>query len=204
MYNFMLATPCTGRQWNVVMALDSLRIMHARTDDVTRHSAGAQPMNLQWDEIIHVYFPVTIAVSAQIAFLLLPINLRTWRTDLLNAWTYSGIQVFVAGLLFIVIPRVFEVFHLADSTTFIVLMSVFVASWWKIVKSIPLEATYPVTPEFIEQPVVSFDSFYNAERLRQLSELSGESAYTLQRQRALREMLVRRRVESGARDAEEA
>ena len=161
-------------------------------------------MNLQWDQIIHVYFPVTVAVSAQIAFLLLPINLRTWRSDLLNAWTYSGIQVFVAGLLFIVIPRVFGVFYLSDSATFIVLMSVFVASWWKIVISIPLEATYPVTPEFMDQPAVSFDSFYNAERLRQLGELSGDTAYTLQRQRALREMLVRRRVESSARDTDDA
>ncbi|MFZ9519931.1 MAG: hypothetical protein ACO3A4_05580 [Silvanigrellaceae bacterium] len=161
-------------------------------------------MKLEWDQIIHVYFPVTVAVSAQLAFLLLPINLRTWRSDLLNAWTYSGIQVFVAGLLFIVIPRVFAVFHLSDSATLIVLMSVFVASWWRIVKSIPLEATHPVTPEFLEQPVVSFDSFYNAERLRQLGELSGDSSYTMQRQRALREMLVRRRVDSGTRETEEA
>jgi hypothetical protein len=160
-------------------------------------------MNIEWDQIIHVYFPVTVAVSAQVAFLLLPINLQTWRSDLLNAWTYSGIQMFAAGLLFTVIPRVFGVFHLSDSASMIVITSVFIASWWRIVKSIPLEATFPVTPEPVEVPVVSFDSFYNPERLRQLGELSGDDSYTAQRQRALREMLARRRVDRTSGESEE-
>ncbi|MEN9811203.1 MAG: hypothetical protein RLZZ488_2770 [Pseudomonadota bacterium] len=162
-----------------------------------------QPMKFEWDQIIHIYLPVTISVSAQLAFLLLPINLRTWRTDLLNAWTYSGIQVFVAGLLFIIIPGVFGIFQLSYSAMLTTLIAVFVASWWKVVRNIPLEATFPVTPEFVEQPVVSFDSFYNPERLRQLSELSGEGSYTLQRQKALREMLVRRRVDSSGPDSDD-
>jgi len=160
-------------------------------------------MKVEWDQLIHVYFPVTVAISAQVAFLVLPINLRTWRTDLLNAWTYSGIQLFVAGLLFILVPRLFGVFHLSDSATLIVLLSVFVASWWKIVRSIPLEATFPVTPEYNESPVVAFDSFYNPERLRQLGELSGDDSYTRQRQKALREMLVRRRVDRAGEDSED-
>jgi hypothetical protein len=150
-----------------------------------------------------VYFPVTVAIFAQVAFLLLPINLRTWRTDLLNAWTYSGIQMFVAGMLFAVIPRIFSVFYLSDAASIVVISGVFLASWWRIVRSIPLEATFPVTPEPVEIPVVSFDSFYNPERLRQLGELSGDDSYTIQRQRALREMLARRRVDSGSGDSEE-
>lgn len=160
-------------------------------------------MRLEWDQIIHVYFPVTVAIFAQVAFLLLPINLRTWRTDLLNAWTYSGIQMFVAGMLFAVIPRIFSVFYLSDAASIVVISGVFLASWWRIVRSIPLEATFPVTPEPVEIPVVSFDSFYNPERLRQLGELSGDDSYTIQRQRALREMLARRRVDSGSGDSEE-
>ncbi|NBX17816.1 MAG: hypothetical protein EBR09_10665 [Proteobacteria bacterium] len=160
-------------------------------------------MKLEWDQIIHVYFPVTVAIFAQVAFLLLPINLRTWRTDLLNAWTYSGIQMFVAGMLFAVIPRIFSVFYLSDAASIVVISSVFLASWWRIVRSIPLEATFPVTPEPVEMPVVSFDSFYNPERLRQLGELSGDDSYTIQRQRALREMLARRRVDRGSGDSEE-
>lgn len=160
-------------------------------------------MRLEWDQIVHVYFPVTVAIIAQVAFLLLPINLRTWRTDLLNAWTYSGIQMFVAGMLFAVIPRIFGVFYLSDAASIVVISGVFLASWWRIVRSIPLEATFPVTPEPVEIPVVSFDSFYNPERLRQLGELSGDDSYTIQRQRALREMLARRRVDSGSGDSEE-
>lgn len=160
-------------------------------------------MKLEWDQIIHVYFPVTVAVSAQLAFLVLPIDLRTWRKDLLNAWTYTGIQAFVAGLLFIVVPRLFGVFHLSDSATFMVITAVFLASWWRVVKSVPLEATFPVTSDHVDSPVVSFDSFYNAERLRQLGELSGEDSYTLERQKALREMLVRRRVDRTASETEE-
>lgn len=160
-------------------------------------------MKFEWDQIIHIYLPVTISVSAQVAFLLLPINLRTWRTDLLNAWTYSGIQVLVAGLLFIIIPNVFGIFQLSFSAMLTTLITVFVASWWKVVRNIPLEATFPVTPEYMEQPVVSFESFYNPERLRQLSELSGDGSYALQRQKALREMLVRRRVDSSGSDSED-
>jgi hypothetical protein len=203
MYKFIIGTPCSA-------ASDERRngelfrgLSFVRADDVTGHNAGVQPMSLEWDQIIHVYFPVTVAVSAQIAFLLLPINLRTWRTDLLNAWTYSGIQIFVAGLLFSVIPRFFGVFHLSDAASYIVVAGVFIASWWRIVKSIPLEATFPVTAQSVETPVVSFDSFYNPERLRQLGELSGDDAYTIQRQRALREMLARRRVDRNSEESEE-
>lgn len=176
----------------------------ARADDVTGHKAGVQPMKLEWDQIIHVYFPVSISISAQLAFLILPINLRTWRSDLLNAWTYSGIQVFVAGFLFIIIPKVFGIFKLSDSAALITLLVVFIGSWWRVVRSIPLEATFQVTPEYVEQPVVSFDSFYNADRLRQLGELSGDDSYTLERRKALKEMLVRRRVDRAGDDSEDA
>lgn len=162
-----------------------------------------QPMKVDWNQVIHVYLPVAISVAAQMAFLVLPVNFRTWRKDLLNAWTYSGIQVFVASLLFIVIPKAFGIFELSFSATVSTLVMVFVASWWKVVRNIPLEATFPMTPEHVEQAAVSFDSFYNAERLRRLGELSGDDSYSLQRQKALREMLVRRRVGSAAPNSED-
>lgn len=161
-------------------------------------------MNSFWIQIVHVYFPVTIAVSAQLVFLMLPVNLRTWRRDALNAWTYSGIQTFVAGLLFVVVPRVFELFEISDVTTFVAIFLVFIASWWKVIRTIPLEATFTVTPEFEEQPVVNFDTFYTADRLRVLGELPADDASAVLRHKALREMLVRKRVDQNLGDLDDA
>ncbi|NBO36994.1 hypothetical protein EBU99_00220 [bacterium] len=160
-------------------------------------------MKLVWVDIVYNYLPVTAAISAQFVFLMLPVNLRTWRRDSLNAWTYAGIQLFVAGLLFIVIPVAFGLFKLSSSAILVALLFVFLGSWWRIVKSIPLEATFPVTPDLIEQPTVSFDSFYNADRLRQLGELPTDDPSALQRHRALRELLVRRRVDRNMGDSDD-
>lgn len=81
------------------------------------------------------------------------------------------------------------------------ILAVFVASWWKVIRTIPLEATFNVNSEPSDSPAVSFDSFYNAERLRQLGELAVDNPAAALRHRALREMLVRRRVDQNLGDA---
>lgn len=161
-------------------------------------------MDSLWIEIIHVYFPVTVAVSAQLVFLLLPVNLRTWQSDRLNACTYSGIQTFAAGLLFIVVPRVFDLFELPESATFTSIFIVFLLSWWKIVRTIPLEATVPIVPAFKDEVEVNFETFYSADRIRQLGELRADDSWAIMRHKALREMLVRRRVDQNIGDSEDA
>jgi hypothetical protein len=160
-------------------------------------------MRVEWDQVIHVYFPVTVALCAQLAFLILPVNLRSWRRDVLNAWTYVGIQVFAAGFLFCVMPRVFGVFYLQDLPTFLILACVFIASWWRVLLSIPLESTVPVTTSIPDPPELSFESFYHPDRMRLLGDLAGDAPHTMERRKAVREMLMRRRVERGLTPSEE-
>jgi uncharacterized membrane-anchored protein len=160
-------------------------------------------MEAFWIQVIHLYFPVTVAILAQLVFILLPVNLRTWRTDVLNAWTYCCIQTFMAGILFVVVPKVFGIFKLSDSAAFVAILAAFVASWWKVIRTIPLESTYTVNSEFVEQPAVQFDYFYNADRLRQLGEFAADDSGSMARHRALREMLVRRRVDRNIGDSDE-
>jgi len=171
------------------------RPRRSQADDVTGQRAGVQPMEAFWIQVIHLYFPVTVAVIAQLVFILLPVNLRTWRRDVLNAWTYCCIQTFVAGILFVVVPKVFGIFKLSDSAAFVAILAAFIASWWKVIRTIPLEATFTVNSEFEEQPAVTFDYFYSADRLRQLGEFAANDSGAVARRHALREMLVRRRVD---------
>ncbi|MEN9528490.1 MAG: hypothetical protein RI932_363 [Pseudomonadota bacterium] len=160
-------------------------------------------MEAFWIQVIHLYFPVTVAIVAQLVFIFLPVNLRTWRTDVLNAWTYCCIQTFVAGILFLVVPKVFGIFKLSDSAAFVAILAAFVVSWWKVIRTIPLEATFTVNSEFEEQPAVTFDYFYSADRLRQLGEFAADDSTAVARHRALREMLVRRRVDRNIGDSDE-
>ncbi len=196
-----MGTPCSVASMLGRSGESVLRQGCSWADDVTGHSAGVQPMEAFWVQIIHFYFPITVAIVAQLVFLILPVNLRTWRTDVLNSWTYCGIQTFMAGVLFLVVPRVFELFKLSDGASFMAILAVFVASWWKVIRTIPLEATFTVNSEPSDSPVVSFDSFYNAERLRQLGELAVDDPAAALRHRALREMLVRRRVDQNLGDS---
>jgi|GEM_PF-653026 len=193
-----MGTPCSVASMLGRSGESVLRQRCSWADDVTGHSAGVQPMEAFWVQIIHLYFPVTVAIVAQLVFLILPVNLRTWRTDVLNSWTYCGIQTFMAGVLFLAVPRFFELFKLPDGASFMAILAVFVASWWKVIRTIPFEATFTVNCEPSDSPLVSFDSFYNAERLRQLGELAVDDPTAVVRHHALREMLVRRRVDQNS------
>lgn len=155
-------------------------------------------MEAFWVQIIHLYFPVTVAIVAQLVFLVLPVNFKTWRTDVISSWTYCGIQTFMAGVLFLAVPRFFELFKLPDGASLTAILAVFVASWWKVIRTIPLEATFTVNCEPSDSNLVSFDSIHSSERLKQLGELALDDPSAALRHRALREMLVRRRVDQNS------
>jgi hypothetical protein len=160
------------------------------------NSSGVQPMSsADVNDFIHNYLPVTIASAAQLIFLLLPISLKSWKSDFLNAWTYVGFQTFMGALLFVAVPELFELRLLSMTTTHAVLLLIFLASWWKVAQTIPLEGSLVVLDKQHEQPQVSFDSFFKADRIRQLSDLRFDEPSEKIRHQELREMLLRRRVE---------
>lgn len=160
-------------------------------------------MDTNWVELILLYFPLSVAILAQSVFLLLPINLRTWRKDSLNAATYSGIQTLVGALLFAVVPREFEIFSLSPTGTFISVLIVFLASWWKVVLTIPLEAKSHVNAEYKPMPELDFEGFYTADRLRALGGVDVDDPLKENRLRSVREMLVRRRVDKNLEESED-
>ncbi|MEY2986533.1 MAG: hypothetical protein RJB13_54 [Pseudomonadota bacterium] len=160
-------------------------------------------MDTNWVELIHLYFPLSVAILAQLVFLLLPINLQTWRKDSLSATTYTAIQTLVAAVLFAVVPREFELFSISPSGTFISVLIVFIASWWKVILTIPLEAKLHVNAEYQPLPNLDFEGFYTADRLRALGGVDSSDPQKEHRLRSVREMLVRRRVDKNLDETED-
>ncbi len=160
-------------------------------------------MGPNWVQLIHLYFPLSVAILAQAVFLLLPVNLRTWRKDALSAGTYIGIQTLAAALLFAVVPREFEIFSISPSGTFISVLLVFVASWWKVILTIPLEAKAHVTADSKPMPDLDFEGFYTPDRLRALGGVDAHDPLRDNRVRSVREMLVRRRVDKNLDESED-
>lgn len=154
-------------------------------------------------QFVHLYFPLSVSIFAQLVFLILPIDLRTWRKDALNAASYSGIQALIASLLFVVLPREFELFKLSPSGTFISILLVFIASWWKVILTIPLEAKSHVNAEYVPLPEMDFEGFFTTDRLRALGSVASDDPRRQARQRSVREMLVRRRVDINLDESED-
>jgi hypothetical protein len=126
----------------------------------------------QLDSIIGLYLPLSIGVIAQVVFLLLPVQLKNWRDDALNALTYISVQLFVACCLFVVFPRAAELFHLNDLQSFFVVCIVLVVSWFRVIQLIPLEGT-SATVQVLPPPAqVGFTEFYDKVRLLSLASLS--------------------------------
>lgn len=147
------------------------------------------------NDFIHNYLPVTIASFAQLVFFVFPLNVKSWKSDILNAWTYAGFQTFMGAMLFIAVPKLLELRLMSQVTTNFTLMLIFVASWWKVTRTIPLESSLLVVPKPQESPQVTFETFFKADRIRQLSDLSFDDPSEKLRHQQLREMLLRRRVE---------
>jgi hypothetical protein len=147
------------------------------------------------NDLIHNYLPVTIASFAQLVFFVLPLNVKSWKSDVLNAWTYAGFQTFMGAMLFIAVPKLLELRLMAQGTTNVILMLIFIASWWKVIRTIPLESSLLRVETLQEPPLLSFETFFKSDRIRQLSDLRFDEPSEKLRHQQLREMLLRRRVE---------
>jgi hypothetical protein len=152
----------------------------------------APGMNFELSQLIGLYLPVSIGVVAQIAFLLLPVDLKNWRDDTLNAMTYVALQLFVAAVVFVAIPRVFDIFHLDAKGAFLLLCVVLVSSWIRVIRIIPLEGTSPIRLEATSPPVVLFTDFYDKDRLLRLAALSESLPDDIRRIQRIKERIRKR------------
>jgi len=165
---------------------------------VPKSGRGKEDGNVDFDfsEILGLFLPLSIGIVAQLAFLWLPVDLRNWRDDTINACTYVSLQLFVAAIVFIAIPRLAAVYHLESKGAFTLLSVVFVASWLRVVKIIPLEGTDPVRRFAPAPPTVLFTEFYDKDRLLKLSTLSESSPDDIRRIQRVKERVRKRGRES--------
>jgi uncharacterized membrane protein YhdT len=147
-------------------------------------------------QLLGLYLPVSIGVVAQVAFLLLPVDLRNWRDDALNALTYVVMQLLVAAFVFVAIPRWYDVFHLGTPAAFSVLCVVFVIAVVRVLRIIPLEGTDPVLSVLPPPVAVLFTNFYDKDRLLKLALLSESDPDDLRRIVGVKERIRKRGRES--------
>jgi hypothetical protein len=152
-------------------------------------------------QLIGLYLPLSVAALAQIVFLFLPIDLRNWDDDSLNVATYVVLQMFVAGLLFVVMPRLSDLFFLDARMAFYVLATVGFLGLVKALRQIPLEKTAPVLKQVQGLPYVNFAEFYDKDRLLQLALLSEADVDDVKRIRNIKERLRKRGRDSARGNA---
>jgi hypothetical protein len=153
-------------------------------------------MQIQFHELIGVYLPLSVGALAQIVFLALPVDLKNWRDDFVNALTYIGVQLVVASALFVVIPQVYDLFRLGTKANSLVLTGVFVAALFRCVKTIPLEGTSATVSLLAPPAIINFREFYDKARLLELSSLSEQDPKDVRRIANIKER-VRKRVTEG-------
>ena len=123
-------------------------------------------------DLLSNYLPLALGLVAQGVFLLLPVDLKNWRDDSLNALTYIAFQMFVSGLIFIAIPRYYNLYHLDGEAALILLCGIFFSTCVRVVLTIPLEGTSTTVKIQDPPPVINFTDFYDKSRLINLALLS--------------------------------
>ena len=138
-------------------------------------------------------FSFLLALLAQGVSLMLPLQLRTWKEDIIHVLTYATIQVFVSIVMFVWIPSVFDLYKLTLGTEFLLTVIVFVLAWMRALNIIPLEFTYPVIPDITKIEGLRFVEFTAPDRIKLLSEINQADPLSAQKIAAIKEKLGKRR-----------
>jgi hypothetical protein len=146
--------------------------------------------------IINPYLPYFIASCLQGLFLALPVSFKDWHDDLLNVICYSSFQSFVAAILFLAIP-----FFIGGSLPSVLagccaVSVVFLASWFRATKLIPLEASHFFRTQPSHKIKINFDDFLISENYEVLRNVNKNLVGGEQRYRFMRERLLRVKKES--------
>lgn len=146
-------------------------------------------------EIVEIYLPAFIGALAQLFFLMLPVDLKNWADDDINILTYIGVQMFVACFIFIGIPKAFELYSLSTKTSIYILILVGVLGFIRVTKMIPLEATHLAAITVKRKPALTFNDFYDNQRMYALSEISLNSLDGPARYKKIKERIAFRKPE---------
>lgn len=146
-------------------------------------------------DFVNTYLPLCIGAVAQFVFLLLPVDLKNWDSDLLNVMTYVVVQMFVAGLIFVAIPGVFELYELELFTSFYILLIVLLAGLIRAIRMIPLEMTHIEAVVVERKPALSFNELYDNQRIIQLNEVKVGAHDAMIRFMEIKEKIAKRKPE---------
>ena len=146
-------------------------------------------------QFFHDYVYYIVACFIQFAFILLPVILKNWDDDVLNCLTYISIQIFIAGILFIIVPWILELNKISYWSQIFFLISTAFITLFRIIKLIPLEFTFSIKLPSQKSVQLEFAEFYNSERQKLLYTLDFSSYDSELRYQSLRERLQRRKTE---------
>ena len=137
--------------------------------------------------------PFFLTMAAQGTLLLLPVDLKNWDDDLINAFSYVAFQVFLGGILFFGIPVALDNPVPTPFLGSLILGTIFFASWFRVIRLIPLEFVLPAKPNPQTEKSISFVELFDPQRLSSFANLPLQDAAEEARYLQLHERLIKRR-----------
>jgi hypothetical protein len=144
------------------------------------------------------YFSYFILILIQFIFLLLPVNLKNWDDDLWNCITYIAMQCFIASVLFIITPWIFEMKELSVWQQIGLIGSISFIGLLRVIKLIPLEFTFTVKLDATKSPKLEFLDFFTPYRQRYLHSLDFTNYTGEMRYQDFREKLIRLKLKKSS------
>ena len=144
------------------------------------------------------YLCFFIGAAIQLIFIALPIVLKNWDDDALNALTYVSFQLFISSIIFIIAPWIFDVKTTTPWAQMFFIFGTGFIALFRILKIIPLEFTYPIKLPVIVVNNPKFNEFNTNERQKLLLKLDFQEADAQLRYNALREKLIRLKFDKGS------
>jgi hypothetical protein len=149
----------------------------------------------------HLFY--IIGCIIQLTCISLPVSLKNWEDDTLNSLTYISFQLFVAGVIFIIAPWIFEVKSVTLWVQVMLLGSTGFVAIFRVIKIIPFEFTFTTKVSAPPKKDLVFSGFNSSDRHAMLASLNFSECDAELRYNALRERLIRVRI-AGKENAEDA
>ena len=146
------------------------------------------------------YIGYYIGGVIQIVFILLPVLLKNWDDDSINATTYIAFQILVACIIFIFAPWLFELRPLPIWCQVLIIVSTAFISLFRTIHIIPFEHTEPLKLTGLQYTKIAFAGFYTSEKREFLESLDFKNVDAMYRYNEFREKLARLRKEQSEDD----
>lgn len=144
------------------------------------------------------YLGYFIGGGIQLLFILLPITLKNWEDDGFNSMTYISFQLFVAGIIFLISPYILEFRPISSWAQVLLLACTGIVAFFRVIKLIPLEFTYPIKLPVILAKDLVFEGFHTKTKYQLLHTLDFENPDAEFRYNAFREQLKRVKGDQGS------